>query len=770
MLRLTFSLLLLLSLTAVSNAQVADYDNAIAQSIQFHHLQVTMEFLPDEPTLRGVAAWQFSIPESGTPEVRLNSIRTEVFTVLINEKDADFFMSGDTLIVTPFQEIQTDTRHKLEVIYRSDLVFGLQRKDSGAFMSSMIPGAVANLLPVPLSPKVAVPIDIRMIMPSDWQGVANGIRTANILLPEGKRLFHWKTSEPAPVTQIGFFAGRLTSQITQIDGVSLNIYTQTDRTVDNLEEITETARKLVQAVHQVTDRKLPFGALNLVLVEDLVWDIAPFGHAYSYIDVSSDDVPAQLLRAVTHQYFGSALRSHSIDNADHILALKAILAHRVASMANITRVSLNQEHQKSWEYPVWLSLSALTWNTTLKMTDPRSRTLLEPDIREFLDEIEANFDSMKALDNGVYSWEELTSAVGFQNNRNVVQMIASNLPVVERYTAIYEFDEMTGRFTFELVPEQTYPQRYLSLTIRQFTDGTLNDLTVLASNMGDRLHLTSGGFVENMYIYNDDPLLEFTEIKPAAFWLYQLRRDGDADRRIESAEGFGRVQNDPDVQLILQDLIRNEPDPRVKARLVTSLSLIVGDAFGTNRRFMDLLSSESREVRFAALYALRNYASNEAVQQQVFRIISQSQDIEYVNLAIEVYKHIVNEREFYSVARSLLHEDTEDLYFTQTIIPLIVQTQQGVIFAPNLMDYLDDQYAFDLRRTAFDALYPLEIDSDYWAEILPELLVDSDPRMRYMALNLVATLPGTLRDEILQDRLYNEYDVRVLRRVSTLVP
>ncbi|MCH8525509.1 MAG: hypothetical protein LAT52_13240, partial [Balneolales bacterium] len=120
--------------------------------------------------------------------------------------------------------------------------------------------------------------------------------------------------------------------------------------------------------------------------------------------------------------------------------------------------------------------------------------------------------------------------------------------------------------------------------------------------------------------------------------------------------------------------------------------------------------------------------------------------------------------------RSLLHEDTEDLYFTQTIIPLIVQTQQGVIFAPNLMDYLDDQYAFDLRRTAFDALYPLEIDSDYWAEILPELLVDSDPRMRYMALNLVATLPGTLRDEILQDRLYNEYDVRVLRRVSTLVP
>jgi hypothetical protein len=755
---------------SVSKAQVADYDEQSINEVVFHHLQLTMELQPSDSTLRGVAAWQFSVDQASTPEIRLNAIRTEVYTVLINERDADYFMSGDTLIVTPFQELTAGTRYKLEIIYRSEPSFGVQRKASGAFMSSMIPGAVANLLPVSLSARIQVPLDIRMIVPSDWQSVANGVKTANILLPEGRRLYHWQTANPAPITQIGFFAGQLESHSFTVDDVTVSVFYEEEVPEVVHRALGNQVRRLIESAHAVTGESLPFKALNVIHTNDLRWDIAPFGPGFAYVNTSNDDVNGQLLRAIAHQYVGARIRSASIDDNHHILALKAVLAHRIARQASLSDYKLNEEYIKAWESTVWTSLSPATWNIALQLTNPRSRELVDDAIQLYLSDVESSFSQLVGLDAGVYTWQEMSASAGIETPSTVIEIRSANLPVVEQYTVIYDFDELNGRYEFELVPHLTYPQRYLSLTIRQFTDGTVNDLAVLASNVGDRLHLSTGGFVENMYLYNDDPLLEFTEIKPAAFWLYQLRRDGDAERRIESAEGFGRVRNDPDVQLILQDLIRNEPDPRVKAKLVTSLSQIVGDAFGTNRRFMDLLSSESKEVRFAALYALRNYTSNEAVQQQVFRIISQSQDIDYVNLAIEVYKEIVEEREFYSVARSLLHEDREDLNFTQTIIPLIVQTNQGRIFAPNLMDYLDAQYAFSLRKTTFEALFPLDIDPEYWAEILPDLLADSDPRMRYMALSMVAALSGSHRDEVLQQRLYNEYDVRVLRRLQTMVP
>lgn len=757
----------------------AETETILEPDFRYQHVQLTMELSPDDDTIRGVAAWQFTPLHNGEATLRFHTLRTEIHSVLINQQDADFYMSGDTLMISSLSALSSGTVYKLEILYRADPVFGMHRLDTGSLMSSLMPGAVSNLFPTPLQADLQVPVDVRMITPADWQAVANGTKMANILLPEGRRLYHWRLSQPSPVSQTGITAGQFVTESRVVNGQPLSVFaehntqaTEAERAAQQakLVETADLLKRLVESSRSVTGKELPFGAMNVFLTDDLIWNVAPFGSALAYVSHATDDLAAQLLRALTHQFAGAHLRSSHPQTNHHLLAYQAVLAHRIARHARISAYMLHTDMDMSWEHEVWSNLKGGVWNTALKLTDPQRRSLLDESIALFVTELEAKLQPISALPSGSYSWAALREAVGIAPEVESADMVEENLPVVERYTAIYIFDEVNGRFEFELVPERTYPQRYLSLTIRQFSDGTVQDLTVLASSQGDRLHLSAGGFIENMYIHNEDPLLYFTEIKPAAFWLYQLRRDGDADRRIESAEGFGRVQNDPDVQLILQDLIRNEPDPRVKARLVTSLSEIVGDAFGTNRRFMDLLSDESREVRFAALYALRNYAANEAVQQQVFRIISQSQDIEYVNLAIRVYQQIVSEREFYSVARSLLHEDREELLFTQNIIPLIVQTQQGLLFAPNLLDYLDARYRFDLRRTAFETLMPLEIDAEDWADVLPDLLIDADPRIRYMALSMVAALPPLQREELLTERRYNEFDLRVLNRIQTLIP
>jgi hypothetical protein len=274
--------------------------------------------------------------------------------------------------------------------------------------------------------------------------------------------------------------------------------------------------------------------------------------------------------------------------------------------------------------------------------------------------------------------------------------------------------------------------------VRQFSSGNINDVDYLVSTAGDVISFTSAGYIENMYAVDVSDSIVITENKPAQFWVYQLRSDSDYERRIESAVGFSRVKDDPDIQLFLQDLIRSEPDELVKSYLIESYADLTNGALGTHPTFIPLLDNSSDLVKLAALNALMNYTGNEQVQQAVFRVISMSNDIGFVNRAIEIYNEITDEAEFFSVARSLLIEDLQDLQFTATIIPLIVTTDQGREFAPNMMQYLEREYPYFLRILALNTLKEMEISPSYWLEILPELLNDSDPRIRYNGLDLIA--------------------------------
>ena len=624
-------------------------------SVTYHHLQITVETGPEGQTIRGVAAWQFSVNNSDALQLHLHAIRTEIYDVLINEQPADFYLRNDTLLVTSLQSLRDSVSHKLEIIYRAETTFSMHRADSLLYSTSFLPGATANLFPAPTIQNLQVPVDIRVLVPSNWKTVANGVQTANILLPEGQRLFHWRTRTPAPVSQIGITSGLLEQYDDVGPEAPIRLFVQPGiLTAADAESLLTVIRSLTSHARQITDSPLPFGGLNVVYLHDHHWELAPYGPGLVVLTENGGDLESQLLRGISQQWAGSYLISAGTENPDFIVTLQAMLAHEIARNAGISVNELKPSDMISTSSRQWTHLDPRFWNTVLILTDPRNRDLLEETHRDYLNQVDALIPAVFGMPAGVVNWQQVARLDSLNTPSTLMSVDEANIPVAENYTVIYEFDEVTGKYMLELVPEHTYPQRYLTLKVRQFSDGSVYEMDVLASNLGDRLHLSTSGYVENMYVFNDDPLVHFDEIKPAAFWLYQLRRDIDPARRIESAEGFGRVRNDPDVQLILQDLIRNEPDAAVKAALVRSLSQIVGGAFGTHQRFLDLLGDESREVRVAALQALANYSGNEAVEQQVFRIISQSQDIPFVNLALDVYARIVDEQEMYSVGRSLL--------------------------------------------------------------------------------------------------------------------
>ncbi|MCH8495766.1 MAG: hypothetical protein LAT57_09080 [Balneolales bacterium] len=766
--KLLFSVLFVCSIAASLSAQISEYSGWHDYPFEFTHLQLTLDMDPESEVVRGVAAWQMRVNSSQAREIELVALRTDVISVLINERTVDFHARVDTLVVTLHTAYDIDTRFKLEVKYKTESDFGVHRSASGAFWSSLLPGAASNLLPSVPSPEIQTPTDIRIIVPANWKAVANGKNLANILLPEGRRLYHWRSVTPVATTDIAVYAGALEVETITQNGTVLSVYNEPGSlTTQERAKLMETLKEFTAQTENMLEKPLPYGALNVIYLPDHRWETRFSVGGFAYVFENGGDYNKQIARAIAGQYMGLFHRSKSIDDNSHIIAAQSIIYHNLINSIGIDNRSLQKHDYPEWSTSIWKPLTSTFLNYGLTFTDSEYDFLLTDSQQAALDQLQNSLAEIVTHPAGAYSWNDWMSKLGVENPEPFIDISEPNLPEVESYTVIYELDEENGRYEFEIIPDNTYPDRYLSLVIRQFMDGAVTDLEILASNRGDRLHLNASGFVENMYLINDNPNLNFIEIKPAAFWLYQLRRDSDPARRMESARGFGRVQNDPDVQLILQDLIRNEPDEDVKASLVTSLSQILGDAFGTHQRFIELFNDSSRKVRFAALKAVRNYKGNEAVQQAVFRIISQSQDIDYVNLAIETYEYIVDEAEFYSVARGLIHEDQDDLDFTATIIPRIVNTSQGRTFAPNLMQYLGSEYSYSLRKLTFDTLIRIEMESTYWREILPDLLRDADPRFRYVALELVHHLNASDRDELLQERRYNEYDVRVLERVMS---
>lgn len=759
--RFFMTILLMVFLTpGLLTSQIHDYSQTSDYPFAFHHLQLTLEIQPDSRAMKGVATWQMSAVRSPVYRIPLLAIRTDIRSVRINEKLVEFESEGDSLFVQIPEAFSEHVRFKLEIVYLAEASYATKATFAGNLYTSLLPGAVANMLPVHLHPSVQIPTDIRMIVPHQWQAVATGNKLATTLLPEENRLYHWRSEVPVSVTDIAFLAGEIVVSEVLSGTRPIRLYfAEGALTPDEVAKILHQASRLLNAAESVADIRMPYAALNLIWLDDKQWELRQSTASMGFLYADAGPIESQLLRIVSGQFFGAWHRAPTLVSSDFMLIMQGLLAQRLSVETGF------QLYQLSPELPVtaaasWQNLTAQRWNHATRFTanDMHPIGIRQPQFRRLLRE-----------PTGTYTWEDYLRLSSDTATYQAPILVEPEQPQSERYTASFVFDESRGQYELEILPEGLYRERYLNLTLRQFTDGMITDLDILASTRGDRIHLSSAGWIENMYFLHTDSLISIREVKPASFWLYQLRRDNDAARRIEASDGFSRVINDPDVQLVLTELIRNEPDEIVRRYLVSSLSSQLGGAVGTHQRFLTLLQDPSRLVRIEALRALTAYNGNAQVQRAVYRIISTSADIPFVNLAIQVYFEIIDHDEFYAVARGLLHEDELELQFTATVIPLIVQTSKGNSFAANLMKYMGAEYEFSLRFLTFMTLKDAEISASSWHGKLSSMLSDEDPRIRFTALEKVHVLEDQERQRLVRESISNEYDVRVLYRLQELL-
>lgn len=737
--------------------QLTDYSDSLNLPYEFEHLLLTLEVDADSATFRGVATWNMRATAEQVDSLFLIALRTDVKSVRFNESNVDFEMRNDTLLIQFPVPILLDEVFKVEVIYSAMPQFGTHRTKSGTIFTSLMPGARSDLFPTIAHPSIQVKTDIRLIVPNHWKAVATGIFAGSTLMHDERRLYHWKMDQPVSVTDISMAMGELDVISVRRSNVEYRFYKESAITTELDEfELLDRFILYTNRADSLLGITYPYGSHNVVYLDDHMWESRSFAAGFSYIFKNAGSIESQIRRTVAAQYFGSYHRAETLSGSDHILLSQAALNLQLDK--NFVLESL------IWDDVVYpIQNTWRTWDHSRWM-DAVATVQRNPDFQAFSTE---SLSALIAQPSGSYAQQDYLDILGLVES--YPEIAQDPVPQYTDFTVNYQLDEINNRISLEFIPMNASDDMLIPVRIIQFVSGGTNELNFMVSSLGDRVTFSFSGFITNMYIMPDDQFVRFTENKPSEFWMYQLRNDSDYERRVEAAMGFGRITDDPDIQLFLQDLIRNEPDQYVRSILVSSFSTIVQGALGTHQRFLDLLNDRSSIIRHTALEALRKYPSNEQVRNAIYHIISTSPDIELVNHAIDVYFDVADEAEFFATGRGLLVEDQKDLDFTAVILPLIVQTQQGKVFAPNLMQYLEKEFPFFIRKIAFEILKEVEILPSYWEELLPVLSTDPDPRVRYLALECINKVSNVVALDILNSRSYNEYDVRVLHQVQNLL-
>lgn len=716
------------------------------------HLYLTVEAVKDTSIVNIVSSFQLKGINDSLDTIHFNLKNADISSVRINERPADYVAEGDTISISISDIVASGNLLSIDFVYSVNRHEFFLTGPANQFRLPLLP--YNDRIPIPLNNAIVLSgTDIRIIVPEQWNAMTNGSLVSTTLLPGGRRLFHWNHSLKIDHRRVSLSFGEYQLQQSRLNDI--DVVVAYANTLPSLKNINDTLSDLL---NQFSSHGFPypFESLTLIFEEDHRWETRQSHPTIGFVFQNAGRSEHQVKRILAEQLFGSSIKP-SDNTSDYIIALlQASLINRIWPDYQPDPWELNPEVPDS-PYHVH-SVHYLNNALFTIRNDIHLQTLLET-VSDSLIHTRVNY-----LD-----WDLLMSFLDPEDRIDPPQIIDSKFVNIDRFTINYSEGQQQGQYVLEFIPENLYSGRTITLTVRQFSNGTYIDVPLFVSSHGDRIAFNVNGKLDNIYVVDSSESIVFNENKPSSFWRYQLRNDPDYNRRIEAAKGFGRITDNPDIQLFIQDLIRNEPDSKVKSHLIESYARITSGASGTHSRFIPFLTDQDNIIRDVALASLKNYKGNPQVIQEVFRIISSSNDIEFVNKAITVYYHIVDEEEFFSVGRSLLVEDLEDIFFTSTIIPLLVKTERGLSFAPTLMQYLEPEYPVMLRILTLMTLKELEISASYWQEVLPSLISATDARIRYHSLEILPKIDRQIAIEIISEQSSSENDARVRKRMADML-
>jgi len=745
-------------LVPLQAASAQDYPAFPVLDYEFTHLDAELSLSVAERSLSGTVSYSMKSKNGDAGHILLMANGLQIDSVAIDGAAAEFQYEGNELLITPPQQlIDTNRAFSLSISYStgSDQVF--LQTSAGTLFTSLAPLRRAEWIPIYEHPRVEMTTRIAMEVPAALEFVTNGFFDTQRSLDADRKQVVWKSDVPIPSTDLAFFAGRLEFAETMSGAKSVRVYSEPNTINGDLrnELLRETSTGLNSLQRQLR-YELPYEAFSAVVLQDHKWEPKPYGASLGVLSMNAYGLKQQLDRVLAAQWFGAYHRSETVEQSGAQLIMQAAVLGQP-----------DPEIQKGpvMDYPHASEFTAYDGFNLENWLKWRQLFTNLPAIQR--NAITDNKQRLMRLDRKVNNWQDYMNLWYEQTGRPIEQVAISSFGTESTEQAkklvniAFEPDRERSRINVIVEPREALERDSLYVPLKLVSRQGTRTKNMVVYRTGGEFYVEYEQTPANITIdYSKVDGIEFIEMKSLDMWLHQLRDDENPQNRKRAAEMMPRFRDDPDIQLAMQDYLRREDQSEVRTAMIRALSDIVEGSSGTQQIFIEMARNAQGEELHAAIDALWHYKGNEDVVSTVGRVAQQSANIPAAVSAIGVFRQVASTEQFNELARSVLLGSRPAGVRAAMVEELYRADDQDVAIFTS-MDVLEsNDFPYAMRNRALSMLIRYE-RSEELREVLPALVADNDPRIRYQALAHLNKLSANMMNDLLESRYELERDPRV---------
>ncbi len=742
--------------------RAADYPVRPDIEVAYAGLELQLEAGFDGKRIRGRAVYRFRPKHAYVDKLVWSAPGMTIMELTMNGERVPYRLQGDSLVISFPDEPDPAREHALSVNYTADPEFGVHFRHNGTIFSSALPGSTAHWVPGPIHPWATMPVVTRLEVPEPLTGVATGALEVETSTDRG-RLFVFRSAMDVPLSGLFFAAGQFEVEDSFSGTKNMRIYREEGvSTPDRIQELLSFMTRRVRDYERLMQSEIPFQAFHALLLSDNMWETCPYYAGAVVTHDTSSQAGTVIARALAAQWFGISLRPERWQDSGHITLLQALAAEKL-SEADWQAAKDPLEEAFIVPETVYQARSMDQWQWSRHF-------LRQNSLPVYTGAVDALMRTLAAR-KGVMTSFEFSSMIYEKTGRwmDTPQITEPQPDMSLRYRVAAEEIRGSDRISLTFEALDDLSDEEIDARVYFVRDGRIHEKSVTFSGTGDRLELSPGGFVNNLWMEaTGENEVRFELEKPFSYWLHQLRRDEDADRRKEAALALRDFSTDPDLQLAVQDLLNREQDPEVLAAMHRLMAELTSGASGTERRFLEGITSRHEQIRLESMKALGAYRGNSQVESQVLSVIQSSDDIRLVNEAIRTYRKLISGEDFREFAIRFLREDRQDQLFTKTLIEELFAIPADESAVNAVREYLSSGYSFELRWLAFRKLRKHAVQTGWQEDFARDFSDDPDPRIRFATLFSLSHMNFEDRGPFLDSRMLVEYDIRILKQASML--
>lgn len=765
MIKVLILLLIFFGISAAHADVPGDYASYPDQQFRFHHLQGEFDISGNPVTIEATVNYTVSAYLDGYDEIVMHASGIDVEQVTANGNDLDFSTTDNQLVISLHEAANRDEEFEIEISYTAQPQFGVHHSARGTIWTSSLPASNRHWLPGPDHPRNRVSTDLTFLVDENKKVVSPGIRE-DTGQSGGRNQVNWQSEDALPVSDLGFAVGDFIETDTFFGTRRLRVFAEEAAfSESDKEQILQRGYDRLRRAEGEVGHSFPFDEFSVIMLEDDFWEPRNFSAGLGWVFASRGDLENQLYSTLYSQWFGIYRQAERWADASAVQGYQSWVAHifddeDLPEMKTYSLIDNHPETNYSRFSPDSLN-RAKEWFTENENA-PYTISLME--------------SSSQLLSEGreVYSWRDFSDM--WYRNTGRLWDEAPTLPYTPapdtlEYIADVSFSGSAGRVTFNFEPVGHNTDEQIPATVRIYKDQETITEQIDVPGSGGEVQISIEELVESAHVVSgENQPLRIKENKDISMWLHQLRNADSAEARKDAAVALREFDENPDLQLALRDVINHESDSGVLAEIYRSLGQLSRGASGTQNTFIQGLQHSDREVQIASLEALSHYTDNSEVSNEVFEIISLSEDVEKVYKAVGVYRQLNPEDYFIDFIDRFLTEDEDDLEFTPGLIDELFRTDDVDYAINRTQQYLESNYPFEIRYKVWRYLREHDTSDADWQNRVDTYINDPDPRMRMLALSEMQRFDDIQVEEWLAERHQHEFDKRVHRTIEEMIP